>query len=117
MANYRHYLLSWNYTRPFGDPECLELLEALEPDIIWDVLNKGYCIVMIRSQLGAWQLGQKLIPYFDPKDKLLIMEVCRNNAWYGLDPTVAGGYLGTPSLPRPVPQASPGSAPHSDEVP
>lgn len=114
MSNYRHYLVSWYYTRPKGDPEYLELLEAIEPDIIWEILNPICCTVLIRSRLGAWQLGQKLTTYIHPDDKLLIMEVHSNHAWYGLDPTVARAYLGSPSLPMPAHQSSADSPPHSD---
>lgn len=97
----RNYIVTWYYTRPKGDPECYEFLKVLAPMIV-DIIDPVCCTALVRWELGAQALGEKLMHYLHRDDKLLVMEVSENNVWYGLKPEeTATLYLGRPSLPPP----------------
>jgi len=107
----RNYIVTWYYTRPKGDPECLELMRVLAPMIV-DIIDPVCCTALVRWELSAHALGEKLMSYLHPDDKLLVTEVSDNNAWYGLKPEeTAALCLGRPSLPPPP--TSPRSPEHT----
>ncbi len=98
----RNYLVTWYYTRPKGDPECLELLKALETITVWHILDPICCVALVRWDLSAHALGEKIMGYLHRQDQLLVMEISDNNAWYGLkSEETATLYLKRPSLPPP----------------
>jgi hypothetical protein len=99
----RNYLVVFYYTRPKENGEYLELIQkAINPGLIWDVIDLLCGVVMVRSELGAHELGQSILKYLHPDDRLLVTEVHGNSAWYGLkDPAVAQSYLRRPPLPWP----------------
>jgi len=98
----RNYLVTWYYTRPQSEPECLKLHEALSPITVWEILDPICCTVLVNWESSANDLGRHLINYLDPRDKLLVMEVSSNCSWYGLEPQeTAAKYLHVTSLPPP----------------
>jgi len=95
----KNYLVICYFASNKGPSECSQLLEALAPSSVWSVIDPNCCTFLMRFDLSAPTLGKQMIVHFHPNDKLLIMEVSDNNAWYGLTPhEIALRYLGPFSL-------------------
>jgi hypothetical protein len=77
----KSYLIGYDLRKPGQDYK--DLIEAIKKlGTWWHCLDSTW---IIKSNLSAEQIRDKLTPHIDANDKLLVVKLFREAAWIGFD--------------------------------